>query len=312
MRNHLPEKYTCPKCNRTSNSKGYYCSFCGNKKEKPNSQFIEYDFDLFPQPLINAGSFQPRQQKKYIRKVIISFALILFMGLGFYLPYTITKNLTKHEKLEIFEINVSPENRFQTQIIKNKLDLKSTNLNTTKNAEFIENNFDIYYESKELYNINSYFKDKTPGLTDLATKLTVDTIISQTEGNISVAINDDEYIIVLKFTNREFAYSIEKILSETDYKSKVIDDYLLVSNSQNYLDRNIESYKGDTKNLSKSGYFIDTLSVLPETGQVFIFIKNKKGQEYFEKTTGITAPSIRYPIGIIIDDDKLYYKDFTF
>src|SRR3989338_10081638 len=141
MRNHLPAKYACPKCNKTSNSKGYYCSFCGNKKEKPDSQFIEYDFDLFPK---NTRAFKQNStvSSKYIQKVIISFSLVLFMGLAFYLPYTITKNITERNKPEIFEINVPQEDKFKTIQITETFDIKSTPLNTGNNAEHVENNFD--------------------------------------------------------------------------------------------------------------------------------------------------------------------------
>ena len=311
MRNQLPTKYTCPKCDKTSSSKGYFCSFCGNKKEKPDSQFIEYDFDLFPQRH-TANSSPHNQTSAYIRKVVISFGLVIFMGLSFYLPYTITKSLTKHKKPEVFEINITPENKFKIVNLQNISNLKSTSLNSTRNAEFIENSFDIYYESNQLYNINEYFEKQAPNLTNLATKMSVNTIVSQTEENISFAIKDDEYIIVIKFKNREFAYSLEKILAETDYKTKVIDDYLILSNSSNYLDRNLESYKGSVKNLAKSGYFLDTLQALPKNGQVFIFIKTARGLKHFEQTLKTSIPTTRLPIGIIIDNDKLYYIDFTF
>ena len=311
MRNQLPTKYTCPKCNKTSSSKGYFCSFCGNKKEKPDSQFIEYYFDLFPQRH-TANSSPHNQTSAYIRKVVISFGLVIFMGLSFYLPYTITKSLTKHKKPEVFEINITPENKFKIVNLQNISNLKSTSLNSTRNAEFIENSFDIYYESNQLYNINEYFEKQVPNLTNLATKMSVNTIVSQTEENISFAIKDDEYIIVIKFKNREFAYSLEKILAETDYKTKVIDDYLILSNSSNYLDRNLESYKGSVKNLAKSGYFLDTLQALPKNGQVFIFIKTARGLKHFEQTLKTSIPTTRLPIGIIIDNDKLYYIDFTF
>jgi len=180
------------------------------------------------------------------------------------------------KKPEVFEINITPENKFKIVNLQNISNLKSTSLNSTRNAEFIENSFDIYYESNQLYNINEYFEKQAPNLTNLATKMSINTIASQTEGNISFAIKDDEYIIVIKFKNREFAYSLEKILAETDYKTKVIDDYLILSNSSNYLDRNLESYKGSVKNLAKSGYFLDTLQALPKNGQVFIFIKRAK------------------------------------
>lgn len=311
MKNHLPAKYTCPKCKKTSSSKGYYCSFCGSKKEKPDSQFIEYDFDLFPQNQKTTNS-SIKHSPVYVKKVIISFAFVMFMGLSFYLPYTITKNLTKHKESEIFEINVTPENKFHTTIITTALDLKSTDLNVGKNSEFIENNFDIYYEANQLYNINEYFQELTPDLTNLATKMTLETISSQIDGNISFAINDNEYILVMKFKNREFAYSLEKILADSKYKTSVIDNYLIISNNSEYLDRNIESYKGSIKNLAKSGYFIDTIQSLPKQGQVFSFIKTAKGLELFEKTVKTKSPSSKLPVGIIIDNDKLYYIDFTF
>ncbi len=311
MRNHLPAKYTCPKCNKTSSSKGYFCSFCGNKKEQPNSQFIEYDFDLFPK-----NTKTPTQTSatstRYVQKVVISFSLVLFMGLAFYVPYTITKKITEHTKPKILEIDIPEQNKFQTIQIKKLFDIKTSPLNANNNAEFIENNFDIYYESSQLYNINEYFKTLTPEVITTATKMSLDTITSQTVESTAFAIKDNDYIVITKFKNREFAYSLEKILIETSYKTSIIDDFLLISNNKKFIDRNIESYKGSTKNLAKSGYFIDTINSLPKKGQVFVFIKTLKGLKLFEQTTKIKPPTTKLPIGIIVDDDKLYYIDFTF
>jgi len=311
MKNHLPAKYTCPKCNKISNSKGYFCSFCGNKKEKPDSQFIEYDFDLFPKNT-RSTTQNNQQSHKYVSKVIISFALTIVMGLGFYIPYTITKNISQTKPPEVFQVTLTTQPEYKTISLEHALNLKSTVLNQNKNAEFIENNFDIYYESAELYNINKYFQDLMPALVNKALEMPIETIISQTEGNIVFALQGENYIIVMKFKNREYVYSLEKILENTDYKSTVIDDYLLISNNASYLDRNVESYKGSIKNLTSSGYFVDTVKSLPDKGEAFIFIKTKKGVEFFEKTTKITSPSDNLPIGIIIEGDKLKYIDFTF
>jgi len=311
MKNRLPQKYTCPKCNRTSSSKGYYCPFCGHKKEKPDSQFIEYDFDLFPQS-VKTANFKNKQKPEYVKKVIISFSLIAFIGLAFYLPYTTTKRLMQKTKPEILQIDVTPKNNFKTIPFTPLNDINSTTLNSTNNAQFIENNFDIYYESNQLYNINQYFKDLVPNITNKVTQMTLDTILAQTDGNITVAIKDNDFVIVLKFQNRDFVYTLEKILKESEYKTSVVDDYLIVSNSKSFLERNIESYKGTIKNLAKSGYFKDTINALPSKGQVFIFIKTIKGLNFFKQTMKIPSPSEKLPVGIIIDDDKLNYIDFTF
>lgn len=316
MQKHLPQGTYCPTCKKKSYSKGYYCPFCGQKREKPNSQFIEYDFDLFPQnPKQTKNKQDLEETKHYVSKVVIAFGLFALMGAGFLIPYKLSERFATDKNTYVLELNLEESNRYKITNTSTTLKTKkSSNLFDNEVTKLIHTEFDLLVMGDiDLANINEFVKNYTENTSEEILNIPFDNILSGVSSATTVIIKDNNFVAFSKSNNLELAFAVESALKEKEnFGARIINDYLIIANDKKFLQDQIDTYREINKSISKSGYFLDSINALPQEGQVFVFIKSKIGQEHFENTFGNSLPSSNLPIGIIINDNQMYYIDFTF
>jgi len=240
--------------------------------------------------------------------------MALLMGAGFLIPYKISEKITTSQPEYVLELNLEQPEKYKETNSQTMLNIPETQFFDPEITKLISSDFDILIEANpEIININDYIKNYAKIKIEDTIKTPFENITDIVSTNTTTIINGDKFVIFSKISSLELAFTIQKLITENDnFHATIINEYLIVSNSEEYLKDQIDTHKGINKSISKSGYFIDTINVLPTKGEAFVFIKTNKGQEHFINTFGDILPSKNLPLGIIINKDKMYYVDFAF